>query len=60
MGPVVKAFQLDRAIGQRNHLHGWMWPRGAESSVAKALGVSQQRIAERRLELLLHRIRRFP
>lgn len=60
MRSIVNAFQLDRVIGQRNHLHGWLWPRGTESLVAKALGVSQQRLADRRLDLLLHAIRRFP
>ena len=56
--PTVDEFEIDRVIEQRNRLHGWEWPRGVEASIALQLGVSKPRVSERRLELLLDRVRK--
>ena len=57
---VVDSHQLDLVIHRRNQLHGWSWPRGVPTSVARDLGITLQRVTERRLDLLLDRVRQFP
>ena len=60
MSPPVGSKQLDQVISRRNQLHGWSWPRGVTTSVARDLGVTLQRVTNRRLDLLLDRVRQFP
>ena len=52
--------EVDEAIRRRTQMHGWRWPRGTEATVARCLGVTQQRISLRRLDLLLDAIRQVP
>lgn len=56
----VDCHEVDDAIRRRTHLHGWRWPRGTEATVARCLGVTQQRVSLRRLDLLLAEIRELP
>lgn len=60
MKRTVSRFVVDQAISKRIRMHGWSWPRGAQATVARSLGVSQTRVAARRLELLLEAVRDFP
>jgi len=44
-------------ISRRNSLHGWKWPKGTRSEVAKCLGISTQKLVQLQLHLLLKEIR---
>ena len=41
-------------------VHGWRSPRGAEATLARCLGVTQQPVSDRRLSLLLEEIKEVP
>jgi hypothetical protein len=57
---IVPACVVDDAIRRRTAMHGWRWPHGTEATVARCLGVTQQRVQMRRLELLLDVVRQVP
>ena len=60
MNRAVRRGEVDQAIYQRIRMHGWVWPRGTTATVASSLGVSHQRVSDRRLDLLIKAIKEFP